>query len=110
MLSDSDVRLDRLMDSLKDPFVFCDASHVIRYMNRAALERYAGRPASVGRSIFECHNEESNERIREVCALLIDGEDEVLITDDDRHRVYMRAVRDGSREFAGYYERYEPPA
>ncbi len=110
ILSDSDVRLDRLMDSLKDPFVFCDASHLIRYMNRAAVEHYAGRPASVGRSIFECHNEESNERIREVCALLIDGADEVLITDDDRHRVYMRAVRDGSGEFVGYYERYEPPA
>lgn len=104
-----EVRLDQLLDSLKDPFVYCDGSHVIRYMNGAAKKRYAGRPASVGRSIFECHNEESNERIRAVCARLVEGEDEVLITDNDRHRVYMRAVRDGDGAFTGYYERYEPP-
>lgn len=109
-MAETDVRLEHLLDSLKDPFVFCDTSHVIRYMNRAARERYAGRPAEVGRTIFDCHNEASNERIREICALLADGEDEVMIADDAKHRVYMRAVRDGDSALIGYYERYEPPA
>ena len=57
-MTDANVSLDHLLDSLKDPFVFCDTSHVIRYMNRAARERYAGKPAEIGRSIFDCHNEE----------------------------------------------------
>jgi hypothetical protein len=35
---------------------------------------------------------------------------ERLITDNEKHRIYMRAVRDGSGRLLGYYERYEPPA
>ena len=108
-MADGEVRLDYLLDSLKDAFVFCDTTHVIRYMNSAARRRYAGRPAEVGRSIFDCHNEVSNEQIRSVCARLLGGEDEVLITDDEKHRIFMRAVRDGDGALIGYYERYEPP-
>ena len=104
-----EVPLGLLLDSLKDPFVFCDTSHVIRYMNRAAMERYAGKPAEVGRSIFDCHNEESNLQIAQVADGLALGQDEVLITDDERHRIYMRAVRDAEGTMLGYYERYEPP-
>jgi len=107
-MNDLGVPLGQLLDSLKDPFVFCDTSHVIRYMNRAAIERYAGKPAEIGRSIFDCHNEESNLQIAQVADSLALGEDEVLITDDERHRVYMRAVRDAEGTLLGYYERYEP--
>ena len=32
-----------------------------------------------------------------------------FITDDENHRIYMRAVRDKVGEVIGYYERYEPP-
>jgi hypothetical protein len=108
-MADEELRLVHLLDSLKDPYVYCDSSHVIRYMNRVARERYAGRPAEVGASIFACHSDASNARIRAVCARLADGEDEVLITDDEDHRAYMRAVRDAQGTFIGYYERYEPP-
>jgi len=108
-MPDANVSLDHLLDSLKDPFVFCDTSHVIRYMNRAAVERYAGKPAEIGRSIFDCHNDESNLQIAQVADTLALGEDEVLITDDERHRIYMRAVRDAEGTLLGYYERYEPP-
>ena len=108
-MADTEVRLDYLLDSLKDAFVFCDTGHVIRYMNSAARRRYEGRPAEVGRSIFDCHNEVSNEQIRAVCVRLFNGEDEILITDDEKHRIFMRAVRDGDGAFIGYYERYEPP-
>lgn len=109
-MADSDVRPETLLDSLKDPFVFCDTEHVIRYMNRAARRRYAGKPAEIGRSIFDCHGEASNEQIRAVCERLAAGEEEVLITDNEKYRVYMRAVRADDGTCIGYYERYEPPA
>ena len=104
---DSDVRLDYLLDSLKDAFVFCDLDHVIRYMNRAAFARYAGRPAAVGHSIFDCHNEESNAMIVEIVGRFIAGEDEVFLSDRKGERIFMRAVRDDAGSLVGYYERYE---
>jgi len=38
------------------------------------------------------------------------GEEEQLITDNEKHRIYMRAVRGADGCVLGYYERYEPPA
>ena len=43
----------------------------------------------------------------EVLAALQAGEEERLILDDERKRIYMRAVRDEAGEVIGYYERYE---
>lgn len=103
-----DVALEHLLDSLPDPYVYCDRDHVIRHMNRAARERYAGRAADVGRSIFDCHNDESNRIIVEVFERLDSGETEVLISESADRRVYMRAVRDGEGALTGYYERYLP--
>jgi hypothetical protein len=37
------------------------------------------------------------------------GEEERLITDNEKHRIYMRAVRDADGKGLGYYERYAPP-
>ena len=108
-MTDVNVPLEDLLDSLKDPFVFCDTSHVIRYMNRAARERYAGKPAEIGRSIFDCHNDASNAQIIQIVTDFGHGGDEELITDDERHRIYLRAVRDTDGKLLGYYERYEPP-
>jgi DUF438 domain-containing protein len=106
-LIDREVRLDHLLDSLKDAFVFCDLDHVIRYMNRAAFARYAGRPAAVGRSIFDCHNDQSNEMILAIVKRFRSGEDEVFLTDRRGERIFMRAVRDEAGALVGYYERYE---
>jgi len=103
----TDFHHEDLLDSLKEPFVFCDADHVIRYMNRAARARYAGKPAEVGRSIFDCHNDASNEQIRAVCIRLVAGEDEVLTWEADGQRVFTRAVRGEDGQFLGYFERYE---
>jgi DUF438 domain-containing protein len=101
--------LEHFLDSLKDAFCFCDTDHVIRYMNAAARERYAGRPAEVGRSIFDCHNETSNALIVEIVERFQAGLAEELIRDDEVTRIYMRAVRDVDGALLGYYERYEPP-
>jgi DUF438 domain-containing protein len=97
------------LDSLKDPFLFVDTGHVIRYMNRAAKAHYSAGDKLLGRSIFACHNEESCRLIGEIFEKMKDGLEEELITDNDCHRIYMRAVRDGDGRLLGYCERYEPP-
>ena len=99
-----------LLNSLKDPFLFADTSHVTRYMNKAAIAHYDDEEALLGRSLLDCHNEASRQQIVEILAAMRQGEDERLITDDEKHRIFMRAVRDGDGELLGYYERYEPPA
>jgi PAS domain-containing protein len=101
--------LKRLLDNFKDAVCFCDTGHVIRYMNAAARERFAGRPAEVGRSIFDCHDDDSNAQIVEILGRLRAGETEVALRDDEVMRTYMRAVRDERGAVVGYYERYDPP-
>jgi len=101
--------LSNLLDSLKEPYLFVDTDHVVRYLNRSALAHYEQGAGLLGTSIFDCHNAESNAMIREVFAALLAGEEERLITDNEKHRIYMRAVRDEHGELIGYYERYEPP-
>jgi hypothetical protein len=97
-----------LLDSLKDPFLFADTGHVIRYMNKAAIAHYKEGAVLVGRSSLDCHNESSRRQICEILAALEHGEEERLITDNEKHRIFMRAIRDGHGQLIGYYERYEP--
>jgi hypothetical protein len=97
------------LNSLKDPFLFADTRHKIVYMNRAAIRHYDGGDKLIGTSILDCHNEQSQKMIIEILAAMMAGEDERLITDNEKHRIYMRAVRDAEGNLLGYYERYEPP-
>ena len=99
-----------ILDSLKDPLLFADTHHVTRYMNRAAIAHYKEGEALIGRSLLDCHNEQSQEMMIEILAAMHEGAEEQLITDNEQHRIYMRAVRDGDGRMLGYYERYEPPA
>jgi len=98
-----------LLDSLKDPLLLADTDHVIRYMNKSAIEYYDEGESLIGRSVLDCHNEQSQETIVEVLTAMHIGEEERLITDNEEHRIYMRAVRDADGQLLGYYERYEPP-
>jgi DUF438 domain-containing protein len=99
--------LAAFMDSLKDPFLFADTQHVTRYMNKAAMAHYDDGEALVGRSLLDCHNERSGQIIKEVLAAFEAGEDERLISQDEKRRIYMRVVRDTNGHVLGYYERYE---
>jgi len=99
-----------ILDSLKDPLLFADTEHVIRYMNKAAIAYYDEGESLIGRSLLDCHNEQSQREIVEILAAMQAGEEERLITDDERHRIYMRVVRGADGRVLGYYERYEPPA
>jgi len=97
------------MESLKDPFVFADTRRIVRYMNRAAIAHYKEGASLLGGSLFDCHNEQSCRMMEEILAAFHAGEDERMIRDDEKYRIYMRVVRDERGEVIGYYERYEPP-
>lgn len=98
-----------ILDSLKDPILFADTEHIVRYMNAAAIAHYSGGAALLGSSVLECHNSQSQQMIHDVLAAMYEGAEERKITDDEEHRIYMRAVRGQNGELLGYYERYAPP-
>ncbi len=98
-----------LLNSLKDAFVFVDTEHVIQYMNSAAVLRYKEGESLLGRSIFSCHNSASKDMMIEIFEKMKSGLEEEIITDNEKHRICMRAVRDHNGNLLGYYERFEPP-
>ena len=98
-----------LLDSLKSPVLFADTDHVVRYLNRAAAEYYDRGAELLGTNLLECHNSQSQALMEEILAAMHEGQEERLITDNSKHRIYMRAVRDREGRLWGYYERYEPP-
>ena len=98
-----------LLDSLEDPVLFADCDHITRYMNAAAVAHYSEGRALIGRSLLDCHDEESNRMIHQVFEDLKSGATERLITDTEKWRIWMRAVRDPDGNLIGYYERYGPP-
>jgi PAS domain-containing protein len=99
-----------ILDSLKDPLLVADTGHVTRYMNNAAKAYYEEGEALIGRSLLDCHNEQSQQMMVDILAEMHEGLEERLITDNEKHRIYMRVVRDPEGQVIGYYERYEPPA
>ncbi|MEE9466529.1 MAG: PAS domain-containing protein [Candidatus Neomarinimicrobiota bacterium] len=98
-----------LLDSMKAPVLFADSEHKVRYMNRAAIDYYERGEALLGTDLLECHNVQSQMLMKEILQAMQQGEEERLITDNEKHRIYMRAVRDRDGRLLGYYERYEPP-
>ena len=105
--------LAAILDSLNSPILFTDTEHVTRYMNQAAMAHYEGGAGLIGQSLLDCHNERSQQIMQEVLVALQAGEEERLISEDEKEHIYMRAVRDAEGRLLGYYERYQsriPPA
>jgi PAS domain-containing protein len=100
--------LAAILDSLRDPVLVAGPDHVICYMNRAAMAHYEEGAGLIGRSLLECHNAQSQQMIHEIWEAMHDGLEEQLITDGEKTRIFMRAVRSPDGELLGYYERYEP--
>ena len=86
--------MEAFLNSLKNPFLFADRDHIIRYVNTAAIQHYEEGDQLLGRSLLDCHNEESQKTMIDTLRAMDAGEDERLITDNEKHRIYMRAVRD----------------
>ena len=101
--------LSLILDSWNEEVVFIDTNHIIQYVNAPAVKKYAKWGDMLGKSIFFCHNPESCRMIREMFARFQNGEDDILFVDNEKHRIYMRAVRDKQGKLFGYYERFEPP-
>ena len=102
--------LRSIIDSISSEVLVADLDHTIVFMNRAAVSHYSEGEALLGTNLLDCHNAQSNRVIVEVLDFLRAGEEERLITDNEKHRIFMRAVRDADGTLVGYYERYESPA
>ncbi len=91
------------------PVVICDLKHTVVYMNKAAIERY--HVDLIGKSIKNCHNAQSNEKIDEVAAWFNESiKNNIVYTsrnDKENKDVYMVALRNDSGELIGYYEKHE---
>lgn len=95
------------------PIVVCDLQHTIVYMNPAAIRRYEkrGGAALVGRSLLDCHNAVSGEKIRQTAAwFAASPEHNRLFTyhnSQENRDTYTVALRDGDGQLIGYYEKHE---
>lgn len=100
-----------LLEAIPYPVLFADLTHTIRYMNRRAKFEYEdmrGRRNLLGTSLLDCHNEQSNKKIREIVGRFENnGGEEFLTVTTRNQRVYMTPVRDDNGALVGYFERYE---
>ena len=109
---EAEVIMRGILDSYPYPIVFVDSTYTIRFMNRYARYHYyeeRGYSDLIGRSIFDCHNEEaSKERIRSAFERMNkDGKEVFLKVNSRNQRLYMQPVRDGTGRLIGFFERFE---
>jgi DUF438 domain-containing protein len=111
-----DARMDEttlclILDALPFPIVFVDTSHTIRFMNKRAKFHYyeeRGYRDLIGKSVFECHNETSKEKILKIVERLKNHGREVFLTVTGKNeRLYVTPVRNESGDLVGYFERFE---
>ena len=100
-----------ILDSFPYRIVFVDTDHIIRYMNKEARHHYyevRGYDNLIGKSIFECHNAKSKERIIAAVEKLKNHGNEIFIgLSDKNERMYFNPVRNEKGELLGYFERFE---
>ena len=96
-----------ILDAYAYEVVFVDRHHIVRYMNKVAKERYAGR-VQVGQSLFCCHNENSRQKIEDFLQRADQGEDEMFETLNQKtgEREFFVPVR-VKGQVVGYFERHE---
>jgi len=98
-----------LLNSIKEPILVADTKHIVQYMNNAAIKHYEEDDELMCSNLLLCHNEESQKMMIDILAKMQDGLEEEQITDNEKYRIFMRAVRNEKGELIGYFERYEPP-
>lgn len=101
-----------IIDQDRAAVVICNLNHEIIYMNPAAVVNYGKRGGDklIGRSLLECHNKESQEKIRQVTEWFAQDESYNIVytfyNEKQNKDVYMVALRD-SGKLIGYYEKHE---
>lgn len=102
-----------IIDQDRCAVVICNLQHEIIYMNPVAQTRYSksGGAQLVGKSLFDCHNEKSNEMIKKVVQWFEKDTDNNIVYTfrnvKENKDVYMVALRDDDGTLIGYYEKHE---
>ena len=98
-----------VMDTDDAPVVICDINHIVVYMNLSSVKKY--KADLTGKSIFDCHNEKSAERIKQVVKWFEKSENNNKVftyrNAEQNKDVYMIALRDENNNLIGYYEKHE---
>ena len=101
-----------IVDQDRAAVVICNLKHEIIYMNPAAVISYEKRGGDklIGRSLLDCHNPESREKIRLVIEWFASDESHNIVytfhNDKQNKDVYIVALRDAGK-LIGYYEKHE---
>ena len=111
------MELSKYMKSIIDmdraSVVICDLEHTIIYLNPAAVQHYErwGGAALLGRSLLDCHNENSRAMIKKVVKWFAESKEHNMIyishKEKDNRDIYMVALRDEDGTLIGYYEKQE---
>ena len=102
-----------VIDQDQCAIVICNLEHEIIYMNPAAIARYAksGGAELVGKSLLNCHNEESIAMIHKGLDWFGESREHNRIysfrNEKENKDVYMIALRDEDGTLIGYYEKHE---
>ena len=101
-----------VLDQDRAAVVICNLKHEIIYMNQAAILNYEkwGGDKLIGKSLLDCHNQESREKIQKVIEWFESDESHNIVytfhNEKQNKDVYMVALRDGGK-LIGYYEKHE---
>lgn len=108
---EKDKMLTYILDAYPYSIVFVDCDHIIRYMNKMAEYHYykeRGYSELIGKSLFECHNAQSEEKIRSHIDKLKNHGNEIFLgVSVKNQRIYISPVRNENGELIGYFERFE---
>ena len=102
-----------VIDQDRAAVVLCNLAHEIVYMNPAAVKNYEkwGGDKLIGKSLLNCHNEESKQKIEKVLDWFKEDSSHNMIytfyNEKQNKDVYMVALRDAKKELIGYYEKHE---
>ena len=100
--------LKAIVDSYPAPIVFVDNDYIIRFLNRLAKERFhqdMEHPALLGKSIFDCHNPHSIEKIKfGYTQVQKDGKPFPVGVNHHNENTYIQGVTNHLGEYIGFFE------
>jgi PAS domain-containing protein len=101
-----------IIDQDRCAVVICNLKHEIIYMNPVATQYYGkkGGASLVGKSIMDCHNQDSQDKMKRVVDWFAASPDNNIVytfhNEAQNKDVYMVALRSEGR-LIGYYEKHE---
>ena len=106
-----DIYFKSIIDEDNCNVVICDLNHTIIYMNPSAIKSYSKYGNLIGKSLLNCHNMDSNNKIIEVVEWfkrnVNNNRVHTFFNEKQNKDVYMVALRDENKNLIGYYEKHE---